>query len=86
MQVENKAKTSDISLPSLQINTSGEAVRLLQKLLISAGFSTKLDAQFGASTNTAVIGFQKGKGLTADGQVGQKTWHALTDAIKAAGN
>lgn len=86
MQVENKAKTSDISMPLLQIGASGEAVRLLQKLLISAGFSTKFDAQFGASTSSAVIGFQNGKGLTADGQVGQKTWHALTDAIKAPGN
>ncbi len=81
MQVQTQAKTNDVSLPLLQIGTNGEAVRLLQKLLTSFGYKLKFDDQFDASTKSAVIAFQNDQGLTADGQVGQKSWRALTDAI-----
>jgi peptidoglycan hydrolase-like protein with peptidoglycan-binding domain len=73
--------TTTISLPVLQQGASGEAVRLLQKLLIVLGNKITFDAQFGLNTKNAVIAFQKSKSLTADGIVGQATWRALTDAI-----
>lgn len=75
--------TATISLPVLQLGASGEAVRLMQKLLIVLGNNLNFDAQFGQNTKNAVIAFQKSKSLTADGIVGQATWRALTDAIKA---
>ncbi len=86
MLAEAQARANDVSLPSLQSGASGEAVRLLQKLLISSGFNTRFDAQFGPNTKQAVIAFQAANALTNDGQVGQRTWRALTNAIQTPGN
>jgi peptidoglycan hydrolase-like protein with peptidoglycan-binding domain len=36
-----------------------------------------VDGIFGAKTKASVIKFQKSKGLTVDGIVGEKTWQAL---------
>ena len=40
-----------------------------------------IDGSFGAKTEAAVKAFQKTRGLTADGNVGEKTWDALDAAV-----
>ena len=58
-----------------------EQVKVLQKLLISYGFVCgDVDGIFGGKTNAAVTAFQKNRGLSVDGVVGEKTWCALLKA------
>ncbi|MFZ5803024.1 MAG: peptidoglycan-binding protein [Candidatus Omnitrophota bacterium] len=53
-------------------------VKKIQTALRRAGFSPgPVDGQFGPATLKAVEGFQKAKGLSADGIVGPKTWDRL---------
>ena len=56
----------------LRRGSRGESVKELQRLLGIAE-----DGDFGPKTETALIAFQKGKGLLADGLAGPKTWAAL---------
>ncbi|MEL1135225.1 peptidoglycan-binding protein [Desulfitobacterium sp. THU1] len=64
--------------PTLRMGSRGPAVRELQTLLTSQGFSPgPIDGIFGSKTQAAVIAFQKSKGLVQDGIVGIKTWTAL---------
>ena len=59
---------------------SGEDVKSVQKALVSFGYSVGskgVDGEYGSSTESAVKSFQKAKGLTADGIVGEKTCAAL---------
>lgn len=67
--------------PALHIGESGEAVRLVQEVLVGEGFamprSTKptgeLDGGFGQETFDALKEFQAKQGLEADGIVGRQT-------------
>lgn len=62
----------------VEMGSSGEAVKDLQKRLKTAGVYTgKIDGMFGAATKAAVMKFQAAKKLKADGIVGPKTWNAL---------
>ncbi|MBD2777189.1 peptidoglycan-binding domain-containing protein [Iningainema tapete] len=65
-------------LPTLVFGDSGVAVRVLQRLLLSNGYSIRIDGSFGAITEAAVKAFQNRRNLGADGVVGQKTWRELT--------
>ena len=50
----------------------------VQTALKNAGFYTgAIDGKIGPKTKSAVIEFQKAKGLKADGKVGPKTWAEL---------
>jgi hypothetical protein len=53
------------------------SVGVLQKLLNRGGAGLKADGDFGSRTKTAVQGFQRPRGLTADGAVGQASWPRL---------
>ncbi|MFF0743034.1 peptidoglycan-binding protein [Streptomyces sp. NPDC004111] len=57
----------------------GDRVSQVQCLLANRKYLkwSDLDGEFGARTLAAVKKFQKNHGLTADGKVGTKTWHAL---------
>lgn len=66
--------------PVLTTGSRGDAVRLLQQLLINHGAKISLDGSFGPATKSAVIAFQRSHGLGGDGIVGPKTWAALTTA------
>lgn len=70
-------------LPLTKIGDSGESVRLIQKLLIL--FDELSDqyynAYFGEETRQAVKRFQRRHDLHDDGDVGNETWHKLTDAL-----
>lgn len=63
---------------SLKKGSVGDAVRQLQKQLITAGFIVETDGWFGAKTEAAVVAFQRRVGLVADGIAGEKTLAALT--------
>lgn len=61
----------------------GERVRDIQHRLLALGARidpNELDGTFGPSTTEAVRGFQRGRGLPADGLVGPETWGELVEA------
>lgn len=55
--------------------TQNEDVRYLQRLLNANGYSLNTDGGFGPITEQAVIIFQRGERIKADGIVGAKTWN-----------
>ena len=64
--------------PIVQMGSTGDAVKDLQKRLTTAGtYKGKIDGIFGPATEAAVVKFQTSKKLKADGIVGPKTWSAL---------
>jgi hypothetical protein len=69
------APTADT--PILALNSVGDLVVWAQQHLVSAGYSTAVDGDYGPSTQSAVESFQTAQGLTADGIVGPATWAAL---------
>lgn len=64
--------------PTLKYGSRGNITKLLQEKLVSLGYNTNgVDGIFGSGTKNAVIKYQKSKGLSADGIVGQNTWRKL---------
>ena len=69
--------------PTLRRGDIGEAVRQMQILLITAGYSVGTagaDGNFGSGTEAGVKAFQAASGLIADGICGPLTWNALDAA------
>ncbi|HRD34435.1 MAG TPA: peptidoglycan-binding protein [Rhodocyclaceae bacterium] len=65
-------------MADLRRGDSGAAVKRLQKALKAQGFDPGLvDGKFGAGTEAALIGFQIGADLLADGVAGARTLAAL---------
>jgi peptidoglycan hydrolase-like protein with peptidoglycan-binding domain len=61
--------------PTIKRGASGDAVRLLQRLLTNFGYDPgAVDGDFGANTERAVKQFQDDFLLSADGIVGPETW------------
>ena len=57
---------------------TGSHVTWIQQHLAAHGHATKVDGKYGPDTVAAVKAFQRQTGgLTADGEVGPKTWTAL---------
>jgi peptidoglycan hydrolase-like protein with peptidoglycan-binding domain len=69
---------STSGLPTLRFGSSGNSVRILQRLLLSHGYGVQVDGRFGAVTELAVKSFQSYNNLTPDGIVGPRTWRALS--------
>ncbi|MGA4668440.1 peptidoglycan-binding protein [Propionibacteriaceae bacterium Y1923] len=67
--------------PVVKQGSSGGAVRVVQGIT-----RTGVDGVFGPATKTAVINFQRSKGLTADGVVGPATWGALVNTVRNGDN
>lgn len=64
--------------PLMRKGAQGNITKLLQEKLVKLGYSTNgIDGIFGNGTYSAVREFQKSKGLSADGIVGQNTWRKL---------
>lgn len=59
--------------PLLKKGSTGQAVKELQAYLNGYGYTLALDADFGPGTDAAVRSFQKARGLTVDGKVGNHT-------------
>lgn len=67
-----------VTLSVLKKGAKGEQVKAVQRMLYSMGYSIgSVDGDFGSKTDAAVRAYQKKKGLTVDGVVGQKTWNKL---------
>jgi peptidoglycan hydrolase-like protein with peptidoglycan-binding domain len=75
-------KTMRETLPTLNQGDSGNAVALLQRLLILYGYTNlvgPVDGVFGPKTKEAVLQFQRDQNLaTKDGIVAAVTWRQLT--------
>jgi hypothetical protein len=61
----------------MHTGSRGSDVVRLQKELKAAGLNVGADGVFGNQTKSAVERYQRQHHLTADGVVGDKTWHAL---------
>ena len=73
----------DLTVRVLQQGMSGNDVKQVQTMLYYGGFKgtmLKPNGDFGSRTLASVKSFQKAKGLTQDGIVGEKTWNALLKA------
>lgn len=63
--------------PLVKEGASGGITKLIQEYLIAHGYScgsAGADGKFGSGTAAAVRAYQKDHGLSADGDVGPKTW------------
>ncbi|MEG3857853.1 peptidoglycan-binding domain-containing protein [Microcoleus sp. herbarium12] len=70
--------TNALNKPTLQIGSTGQAVRELQQLLYHWGYYSGLfDGIFGVLVQKAVKGYQHRVFLTEDGIVASLTWQAL---------
>lgn len=70
----------DIELSILSKGSKGNEVKTLQRLLLALGYEMNgygADGSFGGATEQAVKKFQKDRGLSVDGMVGQATWNAI---------
>ncbi|NWF62587.1 MAG: peptidoglycan-binding protein [Fischerella sp.] len=77
-QIAKLPRYTGSDLPILRFGYAGNAVRVLQRLLLSNGYAIQVDGAFGALTEAAVKAFQNRRNLASDGIVGQKTWYELT--------
>lgn len=68
--------------PTYQYGSSGVDVRSIELLLNARGFPVEVDGKFGTVTKSAVIKFQRSRGLAADGIVGPMTWEKLIITLK----
>ena len=62
---------------SISKGSRGDLALWAQMHLKAAGAKITADGDFGAATRAAVISFQSGHGLTADGVIAERTWKAL---------
>lgn len=77
---------SGAGFPTLRQGSRSTYVLVLQDGLNTLGFRTGgLDGIFGNATRTAVINYQRQRGLVADGIVGCATWTALQNAVVGRG-
>ena len=66
--------------PILMNGSSGNDVKIVQNVLkLNGYYFGVVDGFFGPMTKVAVIQFQTNKALPADGIVGYRTWHALSN-------
>ena len=66
--------------PDISYGAEGPWVVAMQALLIANGYtcgSYGADGEYGPATKTALLSFQRAKGLSADGVCGAKTWSKL---------
>ena len=70
----------------LEVGSSGSDVVKVQQRLIQWGYLDGVaDGRYGEATRSAVIRFQRGNGLTADGRVGDRTAAAMGIALSSGG-
>ena len=81
--VEKKEEKDDgivLNVDMLKSRSKGEQVKTVQRLLMALGYKLPkygADGDFGSETVSAVKAYQKDKGLSSDGIVGEDTWNKL---------
>jgi peptidoglycan hydrolase-like protein with peptidoglycan-binding domain len=81
LKVDGKAgwQSWEALTPNLQAGARGNAVRGLQTMLVQAGYKVTRDGVFGASTQKALVSFQRPIGLIgSDGRATDPVWCYLT--------
>lgn len=75
-------------LPTLKKDDKGEAVRLLQQMLLALNFITNdsFDGNFSQNIDIAVRNFQAVANIRRDGEVGPNTWGKLFEVSRVACN
>lgn len=68
---------SVLAAAALQQGDDGQDVKEVQAKLQTLGYSISVDGDFGPATANAVKKFQSEHGLTADGIIGQQTYHEI---------
>lgn len=77
-QPKQKVETVAQHYPTLLIGSTGDYVLHWQKYLNLLGYQCgNEDGIFGKNTRTAVMEYQRSKGLPADGIIGTKTWESV---------
>ena len=80
-----------VTLPVLRRGMTALSIAVAQLLLIRHGYSCggsvvdgeeQVTGQYGAGTESAILSFQRAKGLTADGVIAADTWAALLGVKK----
>lgn len=72
--------------PQISQGSKGAYVLIAQDDLNTLGFRTGgLDGIFGGATQSAVISYQRSRGLAADGIVGCNTWRSLQENVVGTG-
>ena len=71
------AQTWEALIQTVQVGSSGDAVRAVQSQLVAHGYSLTVDGAFGSGTQSIVKSFQSSHSLGADGIVGPDTWSKL---------
>jgi murein L,D-transpeptidase YcbB/YkuD len=72
--------------PLLRRGSKGAYVCVLQDALTTLGYNTGgLDGIFGSNTYNSVLNFQKTRGLSVDGLVGNNTWRTLMAEVVGKG-
>ncbi|WP_159887831.1 peptidoglycan-binding protein [Paenibacillus puerhi] len=61
----------------LRVGSTGDEVKVLQRLLTKKGYSVTADGVFGTGTESTLKRYQQAAGLTADGVAGPATWTKL---------
>ena len=77
---EQNPAVNKVAVETLRKGAKGNPVKALQALLIGYGYSCGsygADGSFGSATEKALLAFQKGNGLDADGICGPATWTKL---------
>ena len=81
-----KPACSSGGFPTLRRGSLSNYVLIAQDDLNTLGFRTNgLDGIFGAGTQSAVINYQRSRGLVADGIVGCNTWRSLQEDVVGTG-
>jgi hypothetical protein len=72
-----------IAFPLLELGSTGEFVKLLQRFLWGSARAKAMPVygKFEAKTDTAVRAYQRMRGLTVDGRVGTDTWAPIRAAL-----
>ena len=78
-QTGNPDSPQPVTYRTLYKNSTGDDVTRLQQKLVELGYlaADQVSGTYLSSTESAVIAFQKAKGLTVDGIAGSQTQHAL---------
>ena len=77
---------SSYSAVVLEVGSSGENVRKVQRLIQYDYLSGEADGKYGEQTRDAVMLFQRRNGLTVDGRVGPDTAAALGVTLSSSGS